>query len=249
MPEYCVVRQRAGPLVKTYTTDRLRYVLRAGQREAVPYKSPAMWCSSADKLELYLALFGYAGSHYVLTYDDAHLPGCFADVRKSLTAFIKRVHRAAPQCRRYVYAIEVGHSRGRWHLHFVADGTELPLDLVRELWRGGFVNPGGGEWPVLHPQGGYRRLARYICKDRDGGFVPLGKHKWGVARGMRAMIPPPEIKLTQRRPAMPREVFWASTQAREHVDAVSGKSYGKFFRADWVTLPKQCHESDIGIKY
>lgn len=239
MPEWCVVRQRAGPLVKTYTTDRLRCVLRAGQRETVPYKSPAMWSSSTDKLELYLALFGHTGAHYVLTFDDAHLPPNFAEVRKALSAFVKRVHRAVPHCRRYVYAIEAGHTRGRWHIHFVADSDELPLSLVRELWRGGYVNPGGGEWPVLHPEGGYRRLARYICKERDGAFVPLGKHKWGVARGMRAMIPPPEIKLVQRRPAVPRSVYWASTQAREHVDPVTGQSFGRFYRADWIARPRE----------
>lgn len=238
MPEYCVVRQRAGPLVKTYSTDRLRVVLRAGRREAVPYTSPAMWASSADKLELYLALFGFTGAHYVLTYDDAHLPDSFLGVRKTLEAFIKRVRRAAPQCRRYVYAIEAGHTHGRWHLHFVADATELPLPLVRELWRNGYVNPGGGEYPVLHPQEGYRRLARYICKERDGAFVPLGKHKWGVARGMRAMIPPPEVRLAQRLPAMPHTVYWASRQAREHVDPVTGKSFGRFYRMDWIGLPE-----------
>lgn len=238
MSEYCVVRQRAGPLVKTYSTDRLRCVLQAGRREAVPYKSPAMWSSSADKLELYLALFGYTGAHYVLTYDDAHLPATFFDVRRSLEVFIRRLHRAVPACRRYVYAIEVGHTRGRWHIHFIADGEELTPEKVRELWRCGFVNPGGAEWPVLHPQGGYRRLARYICKDNDAGFVPLGKHKWGVARGMRAMIPPPEVRLAQRLPAMPRTVYWASRQAREHVDPATGRSFGRFYRMDWIALPK-----------
>ena len=79
MSELCVVTQRSGPLTKTYTTDRFRLVSWAGEQQCRGSPAlPSMWSSSAEKLELYLALFGYLGVHYVLTFDDAHLPASFS---------------------------------------------------------------------------------------------------------------------------------------------------------------------------
>ena len=94
MAELCVVTQRSGPLTKTYTTDRFRLVSWAGEQQCRGSPAlPSMWSSSAEKLELYLALFGYLGVHYVLTFDDAHLPASFEDVKRCFAAFCKRVRR------------------------------------------------------------------------------------------------------------------------------------------------------------
>lgn len=233
MAEYCVCRQRAGPLVKTYTTDRLRFVRIAGERQARPAEMPAMWSKSEDKLELYLALFGYTGTHYILTFDDEHLPDSFDAVKRCLKAFLRSVRRKWPVLTRYVYAVECGHSGGRWHIHFIADERELPFVAIQVLWHYGWVNPGYVDHPVLHKADGYRALARYICKDGNAGFVPLGKHKWGVARGMRAMIPPPEYTTQHRRPPIPRNAFWVHTKTVEA--EVDGKSCGKIYKASWIT--------------
>ena len=143
MSELCVVTQRSGPLTKTYTTDRFRLVSWAGEQQCRGSPAlPSMWSSSAEKLELYLALFGYLGVHYVLTFDDAHLPASFEDVKRCFAAFCKRVRRFDPSIRRYVYAVEAGHSNKRWHIHFVASEDDLPFAVVQFLWGYGFVNPG-----------------------------------------------------------------------------------------------------------
>ncbi len=234
MSEYCVVRQRAGPLTKTYTTDRRRFVEWAQHCAGKPPDAPCMWSKSEDKLELYLALFGFTGTHYILTFDDEHLPQDFEGVKRCLSAFLRRVRRMRPMLRRYVYAVEAGHECGRWHIHFIADDNDLPFAAASFLWRYGFVNPGYVEHPVFHKTDGYRNLAKYICKEPDGRFVPLGKHKWGVARGMRAMIPRPEICVQHRRPAVPRSAVWAWAKNDEMKDPLTGESFGMFYRASWI---------------
>lgn len=239
MAELCVVTQRSGALVKTYTTDRFRLVRWAGgeQCRGSPAPLPSMWNASADKLELYLALFGYSGAHYVLTYDDAHLPQDFEGVKRSFSAFLKRVRRYSPQVRRYIYAVEAGHTHGRWHIHFVADAFELPQEYVRILWQNGFVDPGYLNHPVLTREGGYRRLAEYFSKD-GSQMVPLGKHRWGVARGMRQLIPPRVVRVQTRAPAVPRDVFWKE-RYRLADKEVNGESAWRMEFASWVPLPER----------
>lgn len=237
MPEYCVVTQRSGPLVKTYTTDRRSRVQWAARQQCrgSPFPAPLMWGSSEEKLELYLALFGYTGAHYVLTYRDEDLPADFGGVRSTLDAFRKRVHRWNPQIRRYVYTVEAGHEHGRWHIHFVADERELPMVAVQALWRYGFVNPGYLEYPVLCKTGGYRRLAHYFCK-RDT-MIPLGRHPWGVAKGMRQLIPQSTVRVQGRRPAVPRDTFWLEERAGPEIK-LNRQSGGRFDYIDWVAAPK-----------
>lgn len=237
MSELCVVTQRSGPLTKTYTTDRFRLVSWAGEQQCRGSPAlPSMWSSSAEKLELYLALFGYLGVHYVLTFDDAHLPASFEDVKRCFAAFCKRVRRFDPSIRRYVYAVEAGHSNKRWHIHFVASEDDLPFAVVQFLWGYGFVNPGYKEYPVLSRDGGYRRLARYFCKPDE--MIPLGKHPWGVARGMRQLIPPRTVRVQTRAPAMPRETFW-NERSRPLAREVNGMAVWRIEYADWIAKPPE----------
>ena len=134
-PRLCVVTQRAGPLTKTYTTDRISRVEWAARQQCrgSPSSDPMIWGKSEQKLELYLALFGFSGAHYVLTFRDADLPRDFDGAKRRLVAFVRRVRRRYPEVRRYVYGVEAGHEHDRWHLHFVADEQELPLEAVTEL--------------------------------------------------------------------------------------------------------------------
>ena len=84
---YCT-RQRAGPLVKecralrpplgpsgTWQDAADKRQLRRGGHSAVSR-------SQVDRLELRLALYGYEGSHYTLTYDWEHLPRDYDGVRR-----------------------------------------------------------------------------------------------------------------------------------------------------------------------
>lgn len=235
MADLCVEIQRCGYLVKTYTTDRYRLVQWAGQQQCRGSPAlPSMWKTSADKLELYLALFGYTGVHHVLTFDDEHLPQDFAGVKRCFSAFLKRARRFGAKLQRYVYAVEAGHTHGRWHIHLVVDDRDISCVEVRFLWDYGFVDPGYRDYPVLAREGGYRRLAEYFCKDRN--MIPLGKHHWGVARGMRKLIPPRIVRVQRRAPAIPRETFWRSEYRPPEVK-VNGRSSGRHEYASWIALP------------
>ncbi len=114
-PRLCVVTQRAGPLTKTYTTDRTSRVGWAARQQCrgSPSSDPMIWGKSEQKLELYLALFGFSGAHYVLTFRDADLPRDFDGAKRRLAAFVRRVRRRYPEVRRYVYGVEAGHEHDR----------------------------------------------------------------------------------------------------------------------------------------
>jgi len=72
---FVCVRQRAGPLVKALVTDNYGYLRRYGPGAVRGRCGPALSRTTVDKLELRLALFGYDGIFYTLTFDDDHLPG------------------------------------------------------------------------------------------------------------------------------------------------------------------------------
>lgn len=235
MAEYLVRRQQAGMLVKFYATDRRYFVLRGNEWQEKNAKQPAMWKRKWEKMELYLALFENAGTHYILTFSDEWLPKSFDGVKQRFAAFLKRTKRKFPGMRKYVYSIEVGHTRGRWHIHFVADDRELPREAVPLLWHYGMVDPGWQKHPVLSRSSGYRYLAKYLTKDFDPEHrIPLGKHEWGVARGMRAMIPPPRTVVTRRMPAIPRDAFWVGREVRRADDPKTGRSMGTFVSVSFV---------------
>ena len=239
MPEYGIVTQKSGPLTKAWWTDNYGKVAWAARQQCRdgPPPGPYLWKKSEDKLELYLALFGYAGAHYVLTFRDADLPDSFGGVRQCFRAFLTRVRRWEPSAlQKYVYAVEAGHEHGRWHIHFVADARELSMEDAAGLWRYGFVNPGRSDYPVLRREDGYRGLAEYFCKPDE--FIPLGKHPWGVPRGMKSMIPPPAVRVSSRKPRVPKESYYSKYTEADTYKTVNGFSTPKSFYANWVALPK-----------
>ena len=65
---YVCVRQRAGPLVKALVTDNYGYLRRYGPDAVRGRCGPALSRTTVDKLELRLALFGYDGVFYTLTF-------------------------------------------------------------------------------------------------------------------------------------------------------------------------------------
>lgn len=189
-------RQRAGPLVKecrALRPDLSRNLTAqdAKDRSAVSRNSHTAVCrTQLDRLELRLALFGYEGSHYTLTFDPQHLPSDFAGVRKTWRAFMARAVRfndGAPFD--WIYCIEGLHGDHRYHIHTVLRDSQFPPSVVRYLWRNGIVD----DEPVLKKEGGYRRLAEYFNKERtDGFFIPIGRHPWSCSRSLNRQIPQPE---------------------------------------------------------
>lgn len=96
---YCV-RQRAGNLVKEYRgTLPPRYAPsdtdedRRAKADLKAQRRTVLNRDSTDRLELMIALMGKYATHYILEFDDEHLPERFADVRKALRAFLRRVER------------------------------------------------------------------------------------------------------------------------------------------------------------
>lgn len=238
MPEYCIVKQKSGPLTKIWYSDNYSKVAWADRQQCRdgPPPGPYMWHDSVDKLELYLALFGYAGAHYVLTFRDADLPDGFDGVKRCYRAFLTRVRRWEPSAvQKYVYAVEAGHEFGRWHIHFVADAQLITLEDAANLWRYGFVNPGRADYPVLRRKGGYHRLAAYFCKPDK--FIPLGKHPWGVPRGMKAMIPPPQIRVSSRKPKFPEDYF-SRYRHEGKVEIINDQIRPKVDIMSWVPWPE-----------
>lgn len=210
-------RQRAGPLVKECRALRPRFGAgdtaedRAAKADIKKHARCAVNRSSKDKLELRLALIGSSGTHYILTFDDEHLPTDFYGVRRQLTNFFKRTQRWRVSCGKpppfsYVYAIEGLHGDHRYHVHFVADYYELGPAEIGKLWTGGeivdeepvlkthrYFDPMTGE-RVTVCDGGFRRLAEYFNKEReDGRWIPLGRHPWSASRALNAQLQPPEF--------------------------------------------------------
>ena len=182
---YCV-RQRAGNLVKEYRgTMPPRYAPsdtdedRRAKADLKAQRRTVLNRDSTDRLELMIALMGKYATHYILEFDDEHLPERFADVRKALRAFLRRVERYRGKGGLdYIPAIEGLHGAHRYHIHLVADYRQLSPAEVRFLWQCGEVT----DWPVFKRNGktlGYRYLARYLTKERsDGIIIPVGRHPW-----------------------------------------------------------------------
>ena len=190
---YCV-RQRAGNLVKEYRgTLPPRYAPsdtdedRRAKADLKAQRRTVLNRDSTDRLELMIALMGKYATHYILEFDDEHLPERFADVRKALRAFLRRVERYRGKGGLdYIPAIEGLHGAHRYHIHLVADYRQLSPAEVRFLWQCGEVT----DWPVFKRHGkalGYRYLARYLTKERsDGIIIPVGRHPWSCSRSLRS---------------------------------------------------------------
>lgn len=187
---YVCVRQRAGPLVKTLVTDNYSYLRRYGPNAVRGRCGPALSRTSLDKLELRLALFGYDGIFYDLTFDDDHLPPNRAGVERIWDAFLKRLRRwKRGPVDFYVYRIEGLHGDKRLHIHAFLRDRDFPPAVVQYLWTFGFAYDKPFNQARVLSEGGYRGLAIYFTKE-----VPeVGRHPWGCSRALSKYIPPPEV--------------------------------------------------------
>ncbi len=194
---YCV-RQRAGPLVKESRSIRPR--LSAGdspweqaEKNKIlrPPRDSAVCRTRVDRLELRLALFGYEGSVYTLTFDREHEPERFQDVRKAWRSFLYHLKKWRGRAFDYIYLIEGRHGDHRYHIHLVLrDGDFSPAE-VRHLWRFG---SNVDDQPLLRNlQDSYRRTAKYFNKEAtDGIVIPIGGRTWVCSRSLVRQLPPVE---------------------------------------------------------
>ena len=226
------VRQRAGPLVKECRALRPRLSKkdapddRRDKQQILKYQHSAVCRTQADRLELRLALFGYRGSHYTLTFDSASLPSTFAGVRQALRAFQARAKRwkgGSPYD--WIYAIEGLHGDHRYHIHTVLSDDAFSPAEVRHLWRYGEVD----DEPLLMPTGGYRRLAKYLTKERtDGVIIPIGRHPWSCSRSLGARLPPPERWMDESGVIeIPDDILWSKRGAIEN-------DFGAYYYAEYI---------------
>lgn len=152
---YCV-RQQAGPLTSPYERAEKNKLLR-------PPRDSSVCRNPVDRLELLLALFGYDGWSYVLTFDDEHLPPTFADVRRCWRSLLRRMRLYHGGPIDYVYLIEGRHGVHRYHMHLTVRYSDFPPVVMEDLWRFGFVEGA----PLLcigrDPYDTYRRTAKYLA--------------------------------------------------------------------------------------
>ena len=232
---YCT-RQRAGPLIKECRALRPPLGPSGTRQDAVDKRQlrrnghSAVSRSQVDRLELRLALFGYEGSHYTLTYDFDHLPKDYDGVRRYFRAFLARAKRwQHGDPFDWIVCIEGRHGDHRYHIHLILRDSQFSPAEVRYLWRGGEVD----DEPVLRKEGGYRRLAEYFNKERPDGFkIPLGKHPWSCNLSLsRSLEPPEEWEDESGVIDIPNDVLWAR---RGQVT----NDFGAYYYASYI-LPKK----------
>ena len=197
-PVWMCVRQRAGPLVKECRSIRPRlsagdtlYERTEKNKILRPPRDSSVCRTRVDRLELRLALFGYEGSSYTLTFDREHEPERFQDARRAWRSFLYRLKKWRQRPFDYVYLIEGKHGDHRYHIHLVLRDSDFSPAEVRHLWRYG---ENVEDQPLLrYPRDSYRRTAKYFNKEAtDGLILPIGAKLWNCSRTLNAQLPPPE---------------------------------------------------------
>lgn len=173
MDEYCIVKQRAGPLVKVFSTDRACFLRKNG--ECIRSRcGPAMSRTTVDKLELRLALFEYDGVFHSLTFAPENLPANRKEVQQIWNTYLKRLKRwGSGRPVDYVYRIEGLHDS--LHIHVFLRNSEYPAVLVRRLWDWGEAYDVPYTKKKILQEDGYRRLAPIFYQRAAGGrAAPVG---------------------------------------------------------------------------
>ena len=197
-PVWQCVRQRAGPLVKECRSIRPRlsasdtiYGRTEKNRILRPPRDSSVCRTRVDRLELRLALFGYEGSCYTLTFDREHCPEKFQDVRRAWRRFLYRLQKWRQRPFDYVYLIEGKHGDRRYHIHLVLRDSDFSPAEVRYLWKSG---ENVEDQPLLlNSRDSYRRTAKYFNKEAtDGITIPISARTWVCSRSLLQKLPPVE---------------------------------------------------------
>ena len=176
-PRWYCVRQRAGPLVKECRSLRPR--LSAGdtpwekaEKNKIlrPPRDSSVCRTRVDRLELRLALFGFEGVSYTLTFDREHEPEKFQDVRRAWRSFLYRLKRwKKGRPFDYVYLIEGRHGDHRYHVHLVLRYSDFSPAEVRHQWQFG-----------------------ENVEATDGITIPISARTWVCSRSLLQKLPPVE---------------------------------------------------------
>lgn len=199
------VRQRAGPFVKAFSTDNRRFLKKCSFRSL----APALCGKPVERLELLMALFGYDGIHYVLTFSEDNCPETLEQTKRIWSCFLRRLKRwrKGKPFDFYIYRIEGLHGDHRWHIHAFIRDQDFPPAVMRYLWTWGNVE----DFPY--------NLKRLLCGDGQKGFydlakyfvkepVEVGRHAWGSSRTLRGFLPPPQIRRSETgRISIPRNAI------------------------------------------
>lgn len=199
---WILIRQKAGPLVKevryqrpTLSKGDLPSVRREKDEILRQIRNSSFRRTPVDRLELMLALFGYAGQVYCLTFEDQFLPPDFEGVRRVWRNFLNAMRRYKGQAFDYVYVIEGKHGDHRYHIHLVLRGQDFTSAEVRYLWPGGHVDHAP---LLLERQDDFRRTAKYFTKEKTDGLTrPIGSRTWVASRGLYQQLPPMEKSATK----------------------------------------------------
>lgn len=198
---FIIVEMRILHLVKAYSTDRrywlARYMDDSSPDGVRPVHAPSMCRTSAEKVELRMALFGYTGFHLILTYAPEFLPQTLEQAERDWRAFLRkltrwRVARGLPKLFEYIVRIE-GQDPSKpygYHIHAFLDGLDFQPILARAFWDKGEAETVLYDKRRIVSQGGYRQLAEYFCKERP----QVGKHRFGCSRGLAQMVPPARVR-------------------------------------------------------
>lgn len=236
-PRWICCRQRAGPLVKESRAIRPRlskddspYERAEKNKILRPPRDSSVCRTRVDRLELLLALFGFDGWSYTLTFSDDNLPGSFKEVRDVWRRFLYKLRRwRNGKPFDYVYLIEGKHGDHRYHIHLTVRYSDFPPVYMEELWGNGYVE---GKPLLLGPYDTYRRTARYYCKESsDGVVIPIDARTWNASRSLTAQLPPPEYwRDTSGRIEIPPH---PRTYGRNRVDNGFGHyNYGWYIEQD-----------------
>ena len=130
------------------------------------------------------------------TYRDSELPTTYAEVKKDINNFFKRVRRARKKAElkeelKYIYAIEYKMSRktgkARLHLHLVINGG-LSRQEVKRLWGKGDIKRVEELQPDEH---GFQQLAIYLCKEWTNELLPENRKRYTPSRNLKKPKTPP----------------------------------------------------------
>ena len=164
---------------------------------------------------------------YTLTFNDAQLPHSFQGVRQVWRNFLGAMRRWRKDSFDYVYAIEGRHGDKRFHIHLVLRDADFTLEEVRFLWPGGFVD---GEPLLQGPEDSFRRMARYLVKERhDGWVIPLGARTWVASRSLYGKLPAVEKwRAEDGNIPVPNQATWAEENCTRN-------PFGAYHYAAYIT--------------
>lgn len=185
MKECRALRPRLSASDDPYVRGKKNEILR-------PRGDSSVCRSRVDRLELRLALFGYEGMVYSLTYDPQHTRQKFQDVRKDWRAFLYQMKKWKDgKPFDYVYLIEGRHGDHRYHMHLVLRYSDFSPAEIRWLWPYGHVDD---SLLLKNKQDSYRRTAKYFNKEAtDGITIPIQARTWVCSQSLVRKLPPAEI--------------------------------------------------------